>query len=505
MTTTPVPPPSDLDVLVVGMGFAGLAAMHSLRTDHPDLRVHAIERADTAGGVWRENSYPGAACDVPTSLYSLSFAPNPEWSHTFGRQWEIHEYLTKVAEQFADATTYDCAMTSARWDENSARWIVETELGTIQATHLVAAPGALSEPGDPDIEGADVFSGNLFHSAHWDHSHDIKGRRVAVVGTGASAIQIVPSIVDQVESLTVFQRTPAWVVPRVDRTIGPLERAAYRRFPAVHRLVRKAVWAYREMYVFLMSRHTEFLPIAKAVAKAQLRIQVRDRKLRRRLTPDYTIGCKRMLLSNKWFPALQRKNSTLTGAISRLTVDGAVDSDGVEHKVDTVVFATGFTPTTPPIAKVLTGRDGRTLDQTWDGSPHAYRGMSVIGFPNLHFMYGPNTNLGHSSIVLMLEPQAHYISQVLSHLRTHGLETFEVTREAMDRYNTDIDAELDRSVWNSGGCSSWYHDASGRNSVMWPGYTSEFQKMMSQFVAADHTFTSARTTDTDPRHLKVAQ
>lgn len=488
MTDTTAPLPDRVDVLIVGVGFGGLAALHRLRTDHPALRTLAIERADGPGGVWRENDYPGAACDVPTSLYSLSFAPNPNWSHTFGRQHEIRDYLRSVAARFTDRIRYNCALTAARWDADAGEWEVDTTCGTVRCRFLVAAPGALSEPGLPAVPGADAFTGTTFHSAQWDHSHDLRGKRVAVVGTGASAIQIVPEIVDTVGHLTVFQRSPAWILPRLDRTIGPLERGVYRRFPAVHRLVRRVVWTHRESFVLFMARMPRLLPLIRAVALTLLRVQVRDPLLRRRLVPGYTIGCKRILLSNKWYPALQRDNVTVTGALAQLTEHGAVDADGRRHQVDTVIFATGFTPTEPPIAKVVTGRHGRTLAQVWQGSPRAYRGVEVHGFPNLFFMYGPNTNLGHSSIVLMLEPQAHYLSMVIGDLLRRGHRTFEVTREAMDRYNADLDADLDHTVWNSGGCSSWYLDSTGRNSVMWPRHTSDYRRLMSSFEPADHRF-----------------
>ena len=479
-------PPDEVDILIVGTGFGGLAAVHRLRRDHPTARIAVIERASGPGGVWRDNAYPGAACDVPTSLYSLSFADNPEWSHSYGRQGEIRAYLQDVADRYRSVITYDCALESASWDEAAAQWVVRTERGVVRTRHLVAAPGALSEPGVPDLPGLDEFTGTVFHTARWNAEHDLTGADVAIVGTGASAIQVVPEIVDKVRSLTVFQRTPAWVIPRGDRKISAVERFAFRRFPFTHKIARFVTYVYREGYVVLMARKPALLPVATAVAKTQLRIQVRDRALRKRLTPSYTIGCKRILLTNKWFPALQRENVTVTGAISRLTATGAVDADGVEHSVDTVVFATGFTPTTPPIAKVLTGRDGRTLEQVWDGSPNAYRGISIHGFPNLHLMYGPNTNLGHSSIVLMLEPQAAYVSALVTALDDRGAASADVTERAQADYAGEMDRELTGTVWNQGGCSSWYLDASGRNSVMWPTYTFTYRRMMSSVDLNDY-------------------
>ncbi|MCF3940985.1 flavin-containing monooxygenase [Gordonia tangerina] len=478
--------PDRVDVLVVGAGFGGLAALHRLSVDHPDLNVLAVERAEGAGGVWRANDYPGAACDVPTSLYSLSFAPNPDWSHTYGRQHEIRDYLVGVAAQFDDRIRYRCALLDAQWDDAAGEWSVTTELGGLRCRFLVAAPGALSAPGVPDLPGSETFDGHVFHSARWDHEHTLWGRRVGIVGSGASAVQIVPEIVDEVEHLVVFQRTPAWVVPRLDRRIGQAEQELYRRIPASHRLMRRMVHLYRESYVIMMARRPELLPIAMAMGKAQLRLQVRDRTLRQRLTPRYTIGCKRMLLTNKWFPALQRPNVTVTGALTALSDGGAIDDSGTTHEVDTLIYATGFTPTEPPIAQHIRGRTGATLAETWAGSPSAYRGVSIHGFPNLFFLYGPNTNLGHSSIVLMLEPQARYVSTTIAHLRTAGIDTVEVRADAQHQYNSHLDDELAGTVWNTGGCASWYIDSSGRNSVMWPTFTNTYRRLMSHFEPLDH-------------------
>ena len=496
--------PRHVDALVVGTGFGGLAALHRLRTDHPDLTVLAIERADGAGGVWRANDYPGAACDVPTSLYSLSFAPKPDWSHSYGRQSEIRSYLEGVAEPYADQIRYNCTLESAQWDGAQGEWDCHTSDGVVRARFLVAAPGALSAPGTPELPGIDEYTGTIFHSAQWNHEHDLRGRRVAVIGSGASAIQIVPDIVDDVEHLTVFSRTPAWVIPRVDRPIGAAQQNLYRRFPLAHKLIRLTTYLYREFYVILMARHPRLLPIATAVAKTQLRIQVHDRTLRRELTPDYTIGCKRMLLSNKWFPALQRKNATVTGAITSLTADGAVDDAGLHHLLDTVILATGFTPTTPPLAKVIRGAGGTTLADAWGDSPNAYRGVSIHGFPNLFFLYGPNTNLGHSSIVLMLEAQAGYVSKAISFLRAHRKSVLDVTAEAQRVYNGGLDVDLNRTVWNNGGCQSWYIDASGRNSVMWPTFTRTYRSMMARFVARDYRITDVVRDDRSPALADLA-
>ncbi|QTI70096.1 flavin-containing monooxygenase [Gordonia polyisoprenivorans] len=483
MSTNPVAEP---DVLIVGVGFGGLAALHRLRTDHPDLTVMAVERAESPGGVWRDNSYPGAACDVPTSLYSLSFADNPDWSHTYGRGWEIKNYAESVAAEFVDQIRYGCEVLSATWDSDEQRWCVETSEGPIRSRFVIAAPGALSAPTIPAVQGLDAYEGTVFHTAAWDHAHDLTGRRVAVIGSGASAIQVVPEIVDKVAELVVFQRTPSWVIPRLDRTIGPMERAVYQRFPKAHRAARKFTWLTHEFHVFAMAHHQRVLRAFRAISLAHLRRQVTDPGLRRRLTPDFSIGCKRILISNKWYPALAHPRTRVTGALSSLTPTSAVSADGTEFDVDTVVFATGFTPTSPPLAKVIVGRDGRRLDEVWHGSPSAYRGVEVPDFPNLFLLYGPNTNLGHSSIILMLEAQAYYIGQALTHLKAVDAPTVEVTEAAHDAYVADIDAQLSGTVWNSGGCGSWYIDSTGRNSVMWPTYTGTYRRMMSHFDPADH-------------------
>lgn len=492
--TTPTPDAAvdEVDVLVVGAGFGGIAALHRLRTDHPNLTVVALERASSAGGVWSANTYPGAACDVPTSLYSLSFADNPDWSHTYGRGWEIKNYLEKVAADFADVIRYDCELTSAAWNPDARRWIAQTSSGPIAARYLIAAPGALSAPTIPDVPGLADFTGAVFHTAAWDHSIDLAGRKVAVVGSGASAVQVVPEIVDKVDSLVLFQRTPAWVIPRLDRTIGPVERALYKRFPKLHRVARRTTWLTHEFHVMAMAHHQRVLAVFRRHALMHLKRQIADPVLRDRLTPDFTIGCKRILISNKWYPALAHQNTTLTGALGSVTADSAISADNVVHDVDTIVFATGFTPTSPPLAKVITDAAGRTLEQAWAGSPSAYRGVEVPGFPNLFLLYGPNTNLGHSSIILMLEAQSYYIGKALSELAARGADVVEVTTRAHDDYRARLDAALDTTVWNSGGCGSWYIDSTGRNSVMWPTYTGTYRKMMATFDAADHRLTPAR-------------
>jgi len=476
--------PASVHTLVVGAGFAGLAAAAAVLREDPRADLLIIERADEVGGTWRDNTYPGCACDVPTSLYSFSFAPSAKWSHTFARQPEIHRYLTSVADQtgLRHHLVTGCELLGAAWDDDEQRWRVRTSLGMVTATVLVAATGALSTPKLPDVPGLDRFGGTVFHSATWNHDHDLTGERVAVVGTGASAVQFVPKIADRTAHLTVFQRTPAWVLPRLDRTLGRLEKALYRRIPLSQRLVRGMVYIYREGYLALLAHLTWLLPLLEIIAKTQLRRQVPDPALRRALTPDFRIGCKRILLTNDWLPTLARDDvEVVTTALTEVTETGVRDGTGRLHDVDTIIFATGFTPTEPPVAHQLTGVTGTTLAAHWAGSPSAHLGITVPGFPNLFLMYGPNTNLGHSSIVYMLESQAAYLAAALRVMRAEGLASIDVRPDAERTYNEWINDALTNTVWNSGGCSSWYLDSRGRNSVMWPTFTFRFRARTRSF------------------------
>ncbi|MBA4022002.1 MAG: cyclohexanone monooxygenase [Gordonia sp.] len=481
--------PTHVDTLIVGTGFAGLAAAHRILKGNRNADMILIERAGDVGGTWRDNTYPGAACDVPSNLYSFSFAPSPDWSNNYARQPEIFSYLRSVADDFGfrERTLFDCELLSGRWDPQLARWVVETSRGVVSAKVLVAATGTLSNPSLPNVPGIGDFTGTMFHSATWDHSFDPTGKRIAVVGTGASAIQFVPELAEPAAHLTVLQRTPAWIIPRLDRPVGKLERALYRTLPPAQKIARGGLYLYREAYVVALAKFTFLLPLFKLLAKTQLRKQVKDPVLRKKLTPKFTIGCKRMLLSNTWLPTLARPDVSLVDhGVSAVTADGVVDSSGVEHKVDAVIFGTGFTATEPPVAKVLHGTDGRSLADIWDGSPNAYRGTTVHGFPNLFLMYGPNTNLGHSSIVYMLESQANYISSALEQMADRNLVSVNVNQRSQDFYNSAIDEGLDGTVWNSGGCSSWYFDKNGRNSVMWPTFTWGFRQLLRSADLGDY-------------------
>lgn len=475
----------EYEIVIVGSGFSGLAAAHELlRSGFDDLVI--LERAGEVGGTWRDNSYPGCACDVPSHLYSFSFAPNPDWSRAFSPQPEIQSYLRRVAAEhgLAERIRFNSELLEARWDEGRGRWALRTSRGEISARHLVLAAGPLSEPALPAIPGLDRFQGRIFHSARWDHDYDLSGRRVAVVGTGASAIQFVPEIQPLVSKLHLFQRTAPWVLGRRDRRLAPLERRLYRRFPILQRLVRAGIFWGRELLAIPLLK-AGLSPLTARLAMAHLERQVPDPELRRRLTPDYAPGCKRILLSNRYYPALSRPNvEVVTSAVAELRENSVVDSEGVERPVDAVIFGTGFHVTDLPIASRIHGRGGRSLEAAGEGSPQAHRGTCVAGFPNLFLMLGPNTGLGHTSVVLMAEAQARYIRRALR--AAAGAGAIEVRAQAQAAWNRWLQRALRGTVWTAGGCRSWYLDRNGLNTTLWPGFSFQFRAALRRFDAENY-------------------
>jgi cation diffusion facilitator CzcD-associated flavoprotein CzcO len=480
------PLPARVKVAVIGTGFAGIATAVRLK----ELGIEdfvLLERADDLGGTWRDNTYPGCQCDVPSHLYSLSFAPNPGWSRTFSHQPEIWDYLRRCAETFGITAhmRFGHDVTAAAWDDDAGLWRLTTPHGSLEAEIVVSGVGALSEPAVPRLPGLESFTGAAFHSARWDHEHDLTGERVAIVGTGASAIQFAPLIQPRVASLTVFQRTPPWVMPHPDRPLSRLERRVYRAFPRVQRLMREAIYWAREGTVLAFMHPRLMRAGGERIARRHLARQVPDPELRRRLTPGYRMGCKRVLLSDDWFPTLQRPDVELVPAgIREVRERSVVATDGSEHEVDTIVFATGFHVTDMPFARRVRGRGGRTLAQAWEGGMQAHNGTTIAGFPNLFMLLGPNTGLGHNSVVFMIEAQIAYVAEALQAMRARGATVLEVRPEAQAASNAALQERLRGSVWNSGGCASWYLDAHGRNSTIWPGSTWPFKRRTSRFDAA---------------------
>ncbi|HEX5909299.1 MAG TPA: NAD(P)/FAD-dependent oxidoreductase, partial [Thermoleophilaceae bacterium] len=378
----------DTDILIVGAGFSGLGTAIRLRQEgYTDFVV--LERGDDVGGTWHFNTYPNCGCDVPSHLYSFSFAPNADWSRTYSRQPEIRDYLQRTCDQFGvrPHVRTNTTVLSAEWDEEAGRWNVETDAGSYRARMLIPGMGPLAEPRIPEIEGLEDFQGEVMHSARWDHSVDLKGKKVASIGTGASAIQYVPAIQPDVEQLHVFQRTAPWIMPHTDRPTKSWERRIYGAFPALEKLVRGGVYAARELLVVGFVKQPKLMGLVEKIARKHIQQSVPDPELRKKVTPDYTIGCKRILPSNKWYPALGKDNVELvTDGVVKATATGVVDAAGVEREADVIIFGTGFQVTDMPVGKAVRGRGGKTMDEAWQGSPSAYLGTSIPGFPNLFML-----------------------------------------------------------------------------------------------------------------------
>ena len=469
----------EVGTAIIGSGFAGLGMAIALkRRGETDFVL--LERADDVGGTWRDNTYPGAACDVQSNLYSFSFAPNPDWGRSYSEQPEIQAYLRATADRFdvRRHCVFGADVTAARWDDAAQRWLVSTAAGEFRARVLVSAAGALADPTYPDIPGLDSFAGTVMHSARWDSSHDLTGERVAVIGTGASAIQVVPAIQPIVGSIAVYQRTPAWVVPRTDHPVKPLMQKLYRFVPGFQNAIRAALYLFREFLVIGMAKNRRFLEPVGRLARAHLHRQVRDPKLRRALTPDYTIGCKRILISNDYFPAVAAPNSELvTAGIREVRPHSIVTTDGVERLTDTIVLATGFHVTDLPIAEKICGRDGRSLAQVWADGMVSNRSAAVAGFPNMFLLVGPNVGVGHTSMVYMIESQVAYVDDALRTMDAEGLAVLETTPEAQDAWRSLIAEKSRGTVWLTGGCASWYLDRHGHNTTLWPDFTFRFRKL----------------------------
>ncbi|WP_425832722.1 flavin-containing monooxygenase [Streptomyces fractus] len=465
-------------VAVIGSGFGGLGAAVRLRREGiTDFVI--LERAGAVGGTWRDNSYPGCACDVPSHLYSFSFAPNPDWPRTFSGQEHIREYLEHVADTFRlrPHIRFNSEVNQLRWDTDQLWWEIDTAKGTLTADVVVSAAGPLSEPKTPDIAGLDTFPGKVFHSAQWDHDYDLRGKRVAMIGTGASAIQIVPAIQKEVGHLTLFQRTPPWVMPRADRAVTKAERWLHRQLPFTTQARRGLLWGIRELQVQAFTKRPNELGVVEQLAKRNMHRAIKDPELRAKLTPDYRIGCKRILLSNTYYPALAQPNvDVVASGLSEIRGNTLIASDGSETEVDAIVFGTGFHVTDMPIADRIIGADGDTLMQSWKGGMNVMRGATSAGFPNFMMIIGPNTGLGNSSMILMIEAHLNYLADYMRQLNVLGGRVALDARETAVRgWNNRVQDRMKRTVWNTGGCNSWYLDENGVNTTVWPGTTTEFR------------------------------
>jgi cation diffusion facilitator CzcD-associated flavoprotein CzcO len=473
------------DLVIVGAGFSGLGM--AIRLEQEGKRDYVVlERDEDVGGAWWANTYPGCRCDVPSHLYSFSFAPNPRWSRTYSPQGEILEYLRGCADRYGvrSRIRFGTELKGARWQDGC--WRLETSRGAFEARVLVLATGPLSAPALPDLPGLDRFVGTTMHSAAWDHDHDVTGERVAVIGTGASAIQFAPAIQPRVARMHIFQRTPPWLIPHTDRGVTAMERRLFAALPSAQLAVRASVYWAREALVLGFMNPPVMRQIQR-VAEWHLRRQVPDPELRARLRPSYRMGCKRILLSNDWYPTLTKPNvEVVTDGIAEVRERSVVTADGREREVDAIVFGTGFHFNDMPIADMVHGRNGRSLAGAWNGTPEAYRGTTFAGFPNLFMLIGPNTGLGHTSVVVMAEYQIEYVMDALRVMDSRRALAVEVRPEAQAAYNDDVQKRLHGTVWTAGGCSSWYLDDKGRDTVQWPGATWRFRRLMQRFDEAGY-------------------
>jgi cation diffusion facilitator CzcD-associated flavoprotein CzcO len=473
---------TDERLVIVGAGFAGIGL--AIRLERAGIDDFAIlERADALGGTWRDNTYPGCACDVPSHLYSYSFAPNPDWSRTYGRQAEILAYLRGVAEQHGieRCIRFGTELREARWDDAAGHWVLDTSRGALTTRALVSATGPFGTPIMPEIPGLDGFAGASFHSLHWDHDHSLAGERVAVIGTGASAVQFIPRIQPEVGRLLVFQRTPPWIMPRFDRPTLALERALFRRFPVLHGALRGALYWMFEGLGLVIFVDLRFARLYEAVGRWQLRRQVPDPELRAKLTPDYRIGCKRAILTDDYLPALTRPNvDVITDTIVEVREHAVVTGGGAEHPVDAIVYGTGFEVPHDGAARVR-GRDGRSVLDVYRERPQSYLGTCIAGYPNFFMFLGPFAAAGNQSALYMLESQMDYIVDALRTMRARGAERLEVREEVQEAFVNLAERRSVDTVWLTGGCRSYYQTPDGRNAGLWPDWSFRYRRRTRRF------------------------
>lgn len=473
-------------IVIVGAGFGGIGLVIKLReAGFDDILV--LERADDVGGTWQHNNYPGCACDVPSHLYSFSFEPKPNWSRIYGRRDEILDYARTVAARhdIARDTRFGSEMLSARWNDDTRRWKLETSAGPLSADILISAVGPFGRPTTPNFPGLEHFAGKVMHSFEWDHDYDLSGKRVAVIGTGASAVQIIPEIQPVVSTLRVFQRTPCWIMPRLDWSTSSAEHRL-ARVPFLRKSIRALQYGLYESYGTFNFIDNRFAYLFEAVARTHLRAQVPDVGVRRKLTPDHRIGCKRAAVSSTYLPTFNRSNVELvTESIQEIRRDGIVTVDGAEHPVDVIVLATGFT-LRHRMADEIVGRGGRALADAYDGRPQGYLGTAVSGFPNLLFTSGPFGGAANQSFIYMLESQFRFIVDALTRMRSDDITTIDVNPHAQEAFVADAEHRSANTIWLKGGCSGYYTTADGkRNAGLWPDWSFNYRRRTRRFEPAD--------------------
>ncbi|MGJ8686955.1 MAG: flavin-containing monooxygenase [Spongiibacteraceae bacterium] len=479
-------------VVVVGAGFAGIGAAIKLREAGMDFLV--LEKSSEVGGVWRDNSYPDCACDIPSALYSYSFAPNPNWSRLFADQPEIKDYTHDTVRRFklGDSILLNHDMLSAKWHAEDRLWELETNAGLFTANFVIMACGPMHKPLLPVIKGADSFPGAVFHSARWDHSVDLTSKRIAVIGTGASAIQFVPALQKNVERLSVFQRTPPWVVPKADLAISARWQHIFKRLPIAQKLFRTLLyWQFEMLNSSLKSpRLVERL---QKVGLRNIYRAIKDPVMREKLTPNYAIGCKRILQSNTWYRALAKPNVDVLGGVSEIQGNIIISADGSRCEADVIIYATGFEVANPPVAEMIFGASGKSLAEQWSGSPEVYLGTVAEDCPNCFLTFGPNLYTFSSAFVI-IEAQLSYIMSALKLLKKKKISTIRVDALRSKLYNQRLQSDLQKTVWNSGGCTSYFIDKNGRNSTNWPWTTFYMRMRLRRFKLSDYSFERAVST-----------
>jgi cation diffusion facilitator CzcD-associated flavoprotein CzcO len=482
------------DVVVIGAGFSGIAMAHMLSKQRGTHFV-VLEKGSRAGGTWRDNTYPGCACDIPSHLYSLSFAPNADWTRMFPSQPEILEYFETVIDRF-DLRQYvrlDTRVESADWQGAAGLWRINIAgQPPLFAKTLVSAVGVLHHAAYPDIAGRERFAGKTIHTAWWDHDYDVGGKRVGIIGTGASAVQVVPAIADKVAHLSVFQRTPPWIAPRFDRAIPDEMRHRLRTSPLFNKWFRaKLFWAHEKRATGFTKQNPKALARSEALCRGLIDRQVKDPALKAKLVPNYKVGCKRLTVSSDYYPALQKPNvSLVTDSIVDIDATGVNTADGTHHDFDLLIYATGYDAQRPMAHMPIRGAEGLTLEEQWErDGKNALLGTTTVGFPNFFMITGPHTGGGHNSQVFMIEAQVHYIGQALRRMRRKRAGRMEVTRSAQNAFAQDMDRRMDQSVWKGGGCMSWFLDPrTGRNTLLWPGYSTEFWVKTRRLRDRDYDF-----------------
>ncbi len=484
-------PPGGLSVAIVGAGFGGVGMAIRLKQEGiEDLTV--LERGESVGGVWRANTYPGAACDVPSHLYSFSFAPGHDWSRRYAPQPEILRYLEQVSARFGvdEHLRLNTEVTAAEFDPESGRWTVETEGGERREFDvLVTACGQLTRPALPAASGLSDFQGPAFHSAEWDHEVELAGKRVAVIGTGASAIQFVPEIAPRAGELTIYQRSAPWIIPKVDRAYPEWERRLFRRFPARVAAARAAMFAFFESFTYGFTGRPWMMTPFRAAANLARKRALSDPELRRRATPDYEMGCKRVLFTSDWYSTLTRPNVELIdGPIERVTAGGVIGPDGVERPADVIIYGTGFQSHGFVAPMQIRGLESRELNEVWGIRPEAFLGTTVSGFPNMFVLYGPNTNHGSGSVPYTLECQFSYVLDAVRRLRSADVRYIDLRADTQNAWRAEIAERSAGTIWKSGGCASWYLNARGENTNNWPGPWLEYRRRTRRIDPADYEF-----------------